>query len=102
MLNLVVIPFVLFFTDPTIIDPCSQIKCGQGEVCVENTLEKKTDKLAQCQCISAKDNCLEAVHVCASDNTTYKSYCHMDAEACASRKQLSILHYGDCKFGKYI
>ena len=92
---------VLFFTDPTLTDPCTLIKCGQGEMCVENTQEKKTDKLAQCQCLVATENCLEAVHVCASDNTTYKSHCHMDAAACASKKKLTVQHYGDCKFSKY-
>lgn len=90
----------IFFTDP-IYDPCLNVKCSQGEACVVTINEKKTDKVAQCQCISATDNCLESIHVCASDNTTYKSHCHMDAEACATRKRLTVLHYGECRFGKF-
>ena len=90
----------LFFTDPISVDPCSRVKCGQGEKCVIKVNEKKTDKFAQCQCISVTDNCFESFHVCASDNNTYKSVCHMDAAACASKKSLTVLYDEDCKHCK--
>ena len=100
--NLIITLVVLSSTVPISVDPCSHMQCGQGAQCVKKISKEKTDKLVECKCIDAVNYCLEAIHVCASDNTTHKSHCHMDAAACASRKRLTVLHYGDCRFGKCI
>ena len=90
------------FTDPIPFDPCSRLKCGQGSACVLNINSKKSNKFVKCQCISSTDNCIESTHVCASDNVSYKSECHMDAAACASKKRLTIQHSGDCRSCKCV
>jgi len=34
--------------------------------------------------------------VCGSNNKTYKSVCHMDADACATRKKIKVVKYSEC------
>ena len=93
------INFFLFYSvAPTISTPCSDVKCrGQGEECVVDNRDKKTYILPMCKCINATNTCPSNEPVCANNNITYKSECHMNAAACASRKKLTVQHKGECK-----
>ena len=97
---------VTFFTGPLVVDPCSQLKCnGQGERCVEvDSHKKKTDQpFAECQCVTAREHCSRGITVCGSDNKHYKSSCHMDAEACATKKKIWAVSYLECaRSSKYL
>ena len=84
----------MFFTDPIIADPCSLVKCtGQGEKCViVDSHEQKTDQpFAECQCVTVRDHCSTGITVCGSNNKKYRSKCHMDAEACATKQKITAV-----------
>ena len=56
-------------------DPCAQIKCGHGEVCVVD------DSRPRCLC-PPRCNDRSFQRVCGTDGITYKNYCELMRTAC--------------------
>lgn len=70
------------------LDSCLGINCGPGRHCVSS------GSAALCQCDS---HCpISDLPLCAANNVTYKSKCHLDYASCRSGVRLRIAHRGSC------
>ena len=73
-----------------LIDPCTHVKCGYGEICVVDGHK------GRCFC---PPRCLNhrIQRVCGTDGITYKSYCDLMRTACIiGDKTLKKEHDGRC------
>ncbi|CAG0886258.1 unnamed protein product [Cyprideis torosa] len=71
-------------------DPCLGIHCIPPRIC-----KALNGTEATCVC---EQNCPRKTEpVCASDNYTYKSKCHMEVYACKTGQNLRAIHVGECK-----
>lgn len=73
-------------------NPCLNVHCGRGAKCIA-----ATNSSHECVCKSQSECRLEPEPVCGSDNRTYSSQCHLDAQYCRSGSLLYTVHTGVCE-----
>ncbi|KAI3386478.1 hypothetical protein SNEBB_003766 [Seison nebaliae] len=69
-------------------NPCDLKVCELGEICKLNSNEIEEGKEPEVECV-CDDRCdeLEAIEVCDSSNTTWKSECHYNSAICQCRNE---------------
>ncbi|XP_013390415.1 follistatin [Lingula anatina] len=75
-------------------DPCLQITCPRGKVCLLNIQGLpvcRCPSLAICKMKRRKKD------VCGRDGVSYASRCHLRVQECNSGKRIRVAHKGPCK-----
>nr|XP_023017450.1 follistatin-like [Leptinotarsa decemlineata] len=74
---------------------CTKVRCRQDQSCL------KDSKTGMPRCASCSESCLprNAMRgpICASNNSTYYSWCHMMQDACRQGYVIDTKHAGRCK-----
>ncbi|XP_071840529.1 agrin-like isoform X4 [Apostichopus japonicus] len=79
---------VTVFSQGECVDPCDNIQCGYGEVCLPNGAE------ASCICQNSCDSVEEPV--CGSNGRDYENMCKMTLAGCKSKNNITAVFEGLC------
>ncbi|XP_053214035.1 agrin-like isoform X2 [Panonychus citri] len=74
-------------------DPCDGIDCPANQIC---QLDEHRNPICRCNSL-CNDNFKP---ICASNGKTYANECYLRVESCRSRRNLYVIHQGDCNSSK--
>ncbi|XP_043232280.1 follistatin-A-like isoform X2 [Amphibalanus amphitrite] len=74
---------------------CSRLRCKQGQRCLLSP-KTRTPRCVNCQLRCRRRGRGKQIKVCGSNYVTYRSWCHLMKDSCATGLVIDVLHHGKC------
>ncbi|KAL3860973.1 hypothetical protein ACJMK2_007067, partial [Sinanodonta woodiana] len=76
-------------------DPCKNVQCNYGAICVSS----KDGKSSRCQCQERCDSYGDNVGntpICGNDKIDYNNFCELQRASCKKMEEIKVKYYGKC------
>ncbi|XP_037082017.1 follistatin-like [Pollicipes pollicipes] len=79
---------------------CERLRCKSGQRCLLSP-EGGRPRCTSCRLRCRRQGGTKQLQVCGSNHLTYRSWCHMMKDACATGLVIDVLHAGSCYPRRY-